>query len=872
MGNESYALYRRRDNGVTCTKFARVNSRLTQVTFDNRDVIAYSPTLLKFIKAHCNVEVCATVKAVKYLYKYVHKGPDRAEVRATADEIERYVQGRYLGPCEACHRIFGFPIHFNDPSVVRLQVHLKDKQPISFAPIRGRDALQQMANGPPPETTLTAWFKKNQENDGVSRNLLYYEMPEKYTWNETDKVWKKRKNKQFAVGRMYWVTPKAGELYYLRVLLIHVRGATSYEHLRTVNGVIYNTYQEACLHRGYLIDDNEAVNCMNEAVNDQMPSALRNLFATILIYNNPSHSLALWDQFKEHLCEDIIHRNNGNMLPAEAENECLLLLQDILQRNGKTLKDYDLPTPVARQRRNRFIAEERSYNINDMQEYVNNNYGQGTAEQRDIFDQVTVAERDVRNNRNTSDHPNVYFIDACAGSGKSWTINLILAAVRAEGGIGLATASSGIAALLLKGGSTAHSTFKIPINITENSTCSISKQSDLAALLKVSSLIVWDEVTMAHKHGIEAVDRLLRDLMSYPGYKCDVPFGGKVVIFSGDFRQCLPIIHMGNEAASVGASLKGSYVWDYVKKFKLTQNMRVMIESNPENAARQESWANWLLSIGNGSESNPINLDVQDIHHCDDIDHLINCVYGDTEDYSRRAIVTGLRSDVEIINTKMLQRNESVVHDFMSIDTPQLEEDEQDATTLLPEEFLNTLTPQGLPPHKLSLKVGCPILLLRNLNKAMGLANGTRLIVTDLRHHTIKAQIVTQGNFYMSEVVIPRIDLVTDNKQLPFQFRRRQYPVQLAYSMTIHKSQGQSFERMGIYIDTPLFTHGQLYVALSRVGKAGGIFMHIVDKDQNKIKYTDNVIYHSALQSEGYRIRSENDQSVLPKTDQLEIK
>jgi ATP-dependent DNA helicase PIF1 len=202
----------------------------------------------------------------------------------------------------------------------------------------------------------------------------------------------------------------------------------------------------------------------------------------------------------------------------------------------------------------------------------------------------------------------------------------------------------------------------------------------------------------------------------------------------------------------------------------------------------------------------------------------------------------------------MLQQNESVVHDFMSVDTPQLEEDEQDATTLLPEEFLNTLTPQGLPPHKLSLKVGCPILLLRNLNKSMGLANGTRLIVTELRQHTIKAQIVTQGAFYMTEVIIPRIDLVTDNKQLPFQFRRRQFPVQLAYSMTIHKSQGQSFERMGIYIETPLFTHGQLYVALSRVGKAGGIFMHIVDKGQDKITFTDNVVYHSALQSEGYRI------------------
>ena len=95
MGNDSYALYRRRNNGVTFTKFARVNRHLTEVTFDNRDVVAYSPTLLKFIKAHCNVEVCATVKAVKYMYKYVHKGPDRAEVHATTDEIERYVQGRY---------------------------------------------------------------------------------------------------------------------------------------------------------------------------------------------------------------------------------------------------------------------------------------------------------------------------------------------------------------------------------------------------------------------------------------------------------------------------------------------------------------------------------------------------------------------------------------------------------------------------------------------------------------------------------------------------------------------------------------------------------------------------------------------------------
>ena len=169
------------------------------------------------------------------------------------------------------------------------------------------------------------------------------------------------------------------------------------------------------------------------------------------------------------------------------------------------------------------------------------------------------------------------------------------------------------------------------INVTNNSTCNASKQTDLAKLLKAASLIVWDEITMSHKHSIEAVDRLLRDLMSTADNPCDIPFGGKVVIFSGDFRQCLPIVHMGNEAATVGASIKGSYIWDHVQKLQLTENMRVRIECNAENAQRQRSWANWLLQVGNGTIENPVDLNVQDIHHVHDMNHLIECVYGDTE-------------------------------------------------------------------------------------------------------------------------------------------------------------------------------------------------------------------------------------------------
>ena len=146
--------------------------------------------------------------------------------------------------------------------------------------------------------------------------------------------------------------------------------------------------------------------------------------------------------------------------------------------------------------------------------------------------------------------------------------------------------------------------------------------------------------------------------------------------------------------------------------------------------------------------------------------------------------------------------------------------------------------------------------MLRNLNKAAGLANGTRLVITKLNEYTISGTIVTQGTFCGNEVMIPRIDLIAESKSTPFRFKRRQFPIQVAYCMTIHKSQGQSFDKIGIYLPKDLFTHGQLYVALSRVGKAGGVYMLIKDEiSQINKKFTNNVVFRSALQAEGYIVR-----------------
>ena len=139
---------------------------------------------------------------------------------------------------------------------------------------------------------------------------------------------------------------------------------------------------------------------------------------------------------------------------------------------------------------------------------------------------------------------------------------------------------------------------------------------------------------------------------------------------------------------------------------------------------------------------------------------------------------------------------------------------DDDASVQYPIEFLNSLKPSGMPPHNLLLKVGTPIMLLRNLD-APRLCNGTRLCVKSLMPHVIEATILT-GCAKDEDVFLPRIPMIPSD--MPFEFRRLQFPVRLAFAMSINKAQGQSLKVAGVNLATPCFSHGQLYVACSRVG------------------------------------------------------
>lgn len=137
-------------------------------------------------------------------------------------------------------------------------------------------------------------------------------------------------------------------------------------------------------------------------------------------------------------------------------------------------------------------------------------------------------------------------------------------------------------------------------------------------------------------------------------------------------------------------------------------------------------------------------------------------------------------------------------------------------------------------------------MLLRNLNLAGGLCNGTRMIVTQMLTKIIEARIVT-GTRMSEKVFIPRILLIEKDEKLPFIFKRKQFPIRLCYAMTINKSQGQSLNKIGVYLPEPIFGHGQLYVALSRSTSPQGLKVLINKQPGKDPNTTKNIVYKDFL-------------------------
>ncbi|KAK9074064.1 hypothetical protein SSX86_006661 [Deinandra increscens subsp. villosa] len=637
VDDDGYPEYRRREGGPTVNK--------SGADLDCSYVVPYNKELLRRYQCHMNTEWCNQGGSIKYLFKYINKGPDRTSVKFVeskgkdvngecVDEVKGWYDCRYISACEASWRIHQFDVHHRTPSVMRLPFHLPGQQHVVF---HEDDDVDEVVNKPSVASSkFLSWMKCNQIYE-EARRLSYIEFPTKFIWDLKSRSWKPRKQ-GFQIGRIHSVSPSLGELYFLRILLNKVKGPVSFEDIRTVNGFVHPTFRDTCYAMGVLDDDREYIEALQEAKFYGTGFYLRNLFVTMLSSNTLSRPEYVWENSWSVLSEGILQKQRLLLKTpdlkyddVQLKNLTLAEIEKCLHRHNLSLSDFPtMPLPndfVVSMCDNVLINEQLDYDKVNQHDQFESLFSSLTSEQKSIFNDIMTA---VNNNGG------VFFIYGYGGTGKTFLWNTLSAAIRAKGEIVLNVASSGIASLLLPGGRTAHSRFHIPINVTEDSICTIKRDSDISKLLEQTKLIIWDEAPMVNKHAYEALDKTFRDVLSTGDNISDQPlFGGKVVVFGGDFRQTLPVIPGASNQQIVTSCITASYIWRECKVLKLTKNMRLLQGHDEVDLEETASFAQWLLDVGEGKVGGDndgeaiidIPADLLINHSSDPLADLIQFVY-----------------------------------------------------------------------------------------------------------------------------------------------------------------------------------------------------------------------------------------------------
>lgn len=646
--------------------------------------------------------------------------------------------------------------------------------------------------------------------------MCYPDMPKKYTWNDKDCKWTTRKAHFNTLGRLHTVSPSETERFHLRILLQNVASPTSFADLKTVNGIVYQTYARACLERGLIRDDSEYENCLKESALFKFPRALRGLFVTILTQCSPSKPECLWETFKDDLSEDF----KRNCDKKTAHKLAYISINRLLLEVGKSLADYK-SMPECED--DGTAALEDIVSMEEARILVEEAAKKMTKRQKKVFKAI---KRALDGKPGAS---KCQFLDGPAGTGKSFVFRAIYSLAVALGKKATCVAFMGIAATNLPRGKTVHKVFGLPVPVYKDSQSYIELRTKQAEELRSTEIFLWDEAPSAPRYALEIADRKLREIMGN-----DKPFGGKCIFLAGDFRQTLPIQEGATRAETVDLTISSSPLWKHFRSYRLKENMR---------AGREEKqFAKKLLKIGNGDlndENDCIRLPSKTLTK----ELLAEEVFGkplrdsDFETLGTRAILAPLNAQVDEINVEVMELLPGEPKVYTGID-------ETDAShTEFSTEVLNTVKLPGLPHHRIVLKQNATVMLMRNLNVQNGQCNGTRMRVVQMADHVLRCRILT-GDKCGEEVFLPRITLNEDKFIVPF--RRHQFPIRIAYGMTLNRCQGQTLDVVGLDLRHQAFAHGQTYVGISRVRSWDSLKIRLSDAAR-KSGTTTNIVYKEVL-------------------------
>jgi len=614
-----------------------------------------------------------------------------------------------------------------------------------------------------------------------------------------------------------------------------------------VNGIEFQTFQLAAVARNLVDDDREAYLAFQNVILMSTPAELRSLLVLLTVEGYPTLSIIQDEEMFSTMYDDYLHLDNecfGNI--GLAKNKCLLDLKRRFDMHGEDIMEAcGFPLPIASAELTELdrirLKYEPSAQKQLLDQYLRNS--PNTDEQEFAFEEVKRALEE--------DRGCFIFIQGSAGTGKSTFARKLTALARSMGKVALGCAATALAAQVYgeeEEFTTAHDLFGIPV-IEDNEdidheadiVSNYVKQLKKLAVLLEAQLIVWDEVLSNHKHCLATAFSV-----------CEY-FRNKVVILMGDWRQCPPVVRNGDMYEIVHASMKYSRYWSRFRVVKFTKNLRLVAAASDSSSSavaaqfveQQKEYLEMLNIIGEGND--PAELpqssvaevygeNVQtdgsrivalpSLNATSDMKEMLAWLFpeGFNPDLMHtRAILAATNTVVDEWNTVIQNLNSNIAYELCSIDkVKDIDDPYGILQRMISESVLERFQRPGVPNHRLVLKKDDICMVMRNLNKREGIAKNTRVKIVNISPYIIRVCTLhpTNPKYYN----IPRIRFTVT---LPYgrsiKMERRQFPLRLAYSMTYNKSQGQEFDKVCVDIRKHPFTHGHLYVALSRIRIASNL-------------------------------------------------
>ena len=732
--------------------------------------------------------------------RYCFKAPDRVNVEL--NEIQAYLSGRLLSCSEAVFRILGLRLHQEWPSVERLDLHLPLQNNVVFNPMDDPDDIMEQL--PRSTSKLLQWFVLNGE-DPDARVWRYLDVPEHYFWQ--DHKWNRRVNNVAKVARLPAVGCHNIELNALRIILHHATGCRSFVDLMTFDGFTYPTFRDAAVAAGLLEGNSEAMLIFEEMTRIRISvQSLREQFCAVLVHCAPTNPVELFNMY----VTDLVYGDaNDNSV-----RDALQGIDGIMRASyGRSLREAEFGFV--------FDSDDDDVMLPPM---VGIDANMPLLEELDtlLSEEQRAAVQCVVDSAVLQSGTNVFAALCSAGTGKTLFANYLACLLRSQGRVVVCVAASALAASLLEGGHTAHHALHIPIPANDGTFCCLTYSERL--ILKSADLIIWDEASMIHQDVADTVSRTLQDVM-----QSELPFGGKTVLFTGDFKQLLPVVRMGQGQHH---TLHRCQWWPTVRRFVFRHNFR---------AHQDAAFAAMLETVGLGLT--PV-VAVPPVCMAGGIPELVRRVFGDDlyNSDANSMVLTLTLDDADIVNDYCLNacggvpRVAYAADTFINCRNPDL----------YPPEVVAGIRMNGAPPSCLKLKVGARYMIIKNMMK--NVFNGVRCQLMAFDGSKCVFVKLLSGPGVGTTILLPACVFMVppESSGLPFSVRRRQFPLIPAYAVTIHKAQGQTLRTVGLYISREMFTHGLLYTALSRTRGWANIVVHSILPNASEIA---NCVYQHIFNS-----------------------